>query len=268
MDTVVENLKLYFLKDTNKSKNYTEEYEYFLSSLIDQPDMSDKRIISHLAFIKELTHEGNFTLASIHFEQNQKASISFICWNLKNAFTNFKPFIYQGSIYVLKSSKKCTFDSFFNDEEKIKFEKSLSGAKYRLGVSNLFFRLNDISFAKDQCDFALNYSLDEVSDDNAYYYKDYALTDLTKILNSRMARFMTASPYYKLLKNYDDANDTNLCEIVSLYIRNNRNVIKTADMLYMHRNTIQNKLKKASQIMGSDLEKYDDSFFFYLNSIF
>ncbi len=55
------------------------------------------------------------------------------------------------------------------------------------------------------------------------------------------------------LKEYDQNKGSDLCEVLSCYLNNDCSVQKTADDLFLHRNTVNNKIAKASQILGKDL---------------
>jgi DNA-binding PucR family transcriptional regulator len=58
----------------------------------------------------------------------------------------------------------------------------------------------------------------------------------------------------KKLKDYDVNNGTELIGTLSCYIENNYNVLKTAEYLYIHRNTLYKRLKKIESIMELDIK--------------
>lgn len=67
------------------------------------------------------------------------------------------------------------------------------------------------------------------------------------------------------IHNYDSKNGTNFEEIILKYIESACNVKKSAELLFIHRNTMQIKLKQIEEIIG----KIDDGqllFHFYLSS--
>ncbi|MDD6339104.1 MAG: PucR family transcriptional regulator ligand-binding domain-containing protein [Butyrivibrio sp.] len=55
------------------------------------------------------------------------------------------------------------------------------------------------------------------------------------------------------LEAYDDANNSDLCKILRSYLFHNGSVKDTADELFVHRNTINYKLTKISDILDVDL---------------
>lgn len=56
------------------------------------------------------------------------------------------------------------------------------------------------------------------------------------------------------LSRYDNKHNNNLLDVLYYYLLNGCNLIKTARSLYMHRNTVINKVNKIIEIIGCDLE--------------
>jgi hypothetical protein len=56
------------------------------------------------------------------------------------------------------------------------------------------------------------------------------------------------------ISRYDIKNNNNLLDVLYHYLLNGCNLVKTAKALYMHRNTVVNKVNKLVEIIGSDLE--------------
>lgn len=61
------------------------------------------------------------------------------------------------------------------------------------------------------------------------------------------------SPRYVTLMQYDRKNDDNLCDILKAYLDNDGNTAQTARALYLHRNTLINKLDKIESILETSL---------------
>ncbi|MDO5126984.1 MAG: PucR family transcriptional regulator ligand-binding domain-containing protein [Eubacteriales bacterium] len=59
------------------------------------------------------------------------------------------------------------------------------------------------------------------------------------------------------LVDYDKTNNSNLTEVLRKYLQNNGSVIDTANEMYVHRNTINYKLKKIEEILDVDLSSLD-----------
>lgn len=59
------------------------------------------------------------------------------------------------------------------------------------------------------------------------------------------------------LLDYDEKNNSDLTVVLRTYLKHNGSVKETADELYVHRNTINYKLARISQILTMDLSKLD-----------
>lgn len=58
-------------------------------------------------------------------------------------------------------------------------------------------------------------------------------------------------------------NDTQMLEAVKSYLENDMNVLKASNRIYMHRNTLTNKLLKFINVTNYDVKKFKDSFIIY-----
>ena len=59
------------------------------------------------------------------------------------------------------------------------------------------------------------------------------------------------------LYRYDQEHNTNLEEVLFYYLVNHRSLGLTARSLYMHRNTIVNKIKKIKELTPVDMDSPD-----------
>ena len=60
----------------------------------------------------------------------------------------------------------------------------------------------------------------------------------------------------KKLEEYDSANNTDLIETFLSFYKNGFNVSKTANALFIHRNTLQYRLAKISELLDMELDDY------------
>ena len=63
-----------------------------------------------------------------------------------------------------------------------------------------------------------------------------------------------AHPAIIALTRYDHGNNDNLREVLYFYLLNDRSIANTASAIFMHRNTVMNKVRKINQLLGLDLE--------------
>ncbi|MDO5516021.1 MAG: PucR family transcriptional regulator ligand-binding domain-containing protein [Clostridium sp.] len=73
--------------------------------------------------------------------------------------------------------------------------------------------------------------------------------------------------YYEKLGSiieYDKKHNTSLRETLKMYLSSNRSVQSVSDKSYVHRNTVNYRIKKIKEILNCDLEDYDDIFAYEL----
>lgn len=72
--------------------------------------------------------------------------------------------------------------------------------------------------------------------------------------------------YEKLgrLIEYDEKHNTSLKETLNMYLSNNRSVQAVSDKNFVHRNTVNYRIKKIKEILNCDLEDYEEVFSYEL----
>ena len=63
---------------------------------------------------------------------------------------------------------------------------------------------------------------------------------------------------------YDMENDTNLVEFLRVYLENNASPQVVSDKLFIHRNTVNNQLRKIEKIVGIDLSDLEGKMKYYI----
>ena len=61
-----------------------------------------------------------------------------------------------------------------------------------------------------------------------------------------------------VLYSYDKEHGTSYCETLLEYLNCERNAVATANALYLHRNTLRNRLNKIDSIIGTDLDDVNE----------
>lgn len=96
-------------------------------------------------------------------------------------------------------------------------------------------------------------------DITAIYDELHSFKLIANIYKSSDARKFYEEYLNNLIK-YDLKNDTDLIYILECLIKNNWNLKKTADNLFIHYNTMKNKYKKIKIIVGKDLDSFEEKF--------
>ena len=64
---------------------------------------------------------------------------------------------------------------------------------------------------------------------------------------------------------YDDTHDTELCVTLQVYLEQAKSLARTAELLYIHRNTVRYRIHKCMELMKTDLEDGNEIFAYILS---
>ena len=266
MNMVVENLELFFQQERYTSHSFLENYEVFLIELLNNPTIPQKQFEDQISYIPGLTMEGCFTLAQLTYSNTSELPLSFLSWSLRNSFPSIRPFVYENQIYMLKLNVSNTpGHHFFTEEEETLFRNILKNHDFTCTISNTFFSLMELPNAVTQCKETLK--LNSAEPNRFFAFDNITFRYILHNLKKDSIKLIE-SPHYHLLKQYDQTHNTDLCEIYIEYLKNARNINQTAAAIFMHRNTVFNKIKKAISIMHdecSDLQSEITFILSYLN---
>ena len=95
----------------------------------------------------------------------------------------------------------------------------------------------------------------------------YDKLDIYKLLLNSKDEEVLKKYYADILGNlekYDKENDTDLMEFLYIYLKNNGSQSLMAEKQYIHRNTVNNQLKKVEKITGHNPLNLDEKLRFYL----
>ncbi len=267
MNMVCDNLQLYFQQERFTSRSSSEIYEPVLTGILEHPDIPEKQLEAQLGYIPDLNLKGRFVLARISYTDTVQLPFSFVSWNLRTSLPQLKPFVYNNTLYVLRDNMdRRDFTGFLAENEKKIFADVFREHFVTCGISLTFFSLKDLPTAVSQCREALRIGRILSPDPRPIYkFEDAAIYYFLLEMKKAMPLKMIASPYYELLKQYDKEHNSDLCETFFQFLLNGRNVNQTSAAIYMHRNTVLNKIKKASAIMNNDFNDYQTQLYFIIS---
>ena len=131
------------------------------------------------------------------------------------------------------------------------------GITLRIGVGNSRAYLDEIKTSRNEAASALRAAEVSGSEGNIFFYREQGLyTLLLHVDDSRILDIYVEEKIGKLLRA-DEINDGNLSETLENYLNCSCNVKKTAEEMFLHRNTLNYRLKKIREILGCDLENLD-----------
>lgn len=229
------------------------KYEEFLCDMLDgsitSPVVIEDRIRSldlslkacHFLFVVDVS-----TIDKGHF------SLTFIRDYLEKLLSDSKATVYKNYIVMFKSYKRA---------EQAEEIFSISGLRSflvehhaRLGMSRCFSELTEMPAAFREAVDALSV---ESKSEPYCRFDDSILLLIAKLCSDNYDVLKLCYPRLLTLMEYDRAHKTAFTASLYCYFANGRNITKTANALYLHRNTMIYHLKKLEEIMDCDLSDPD-----------
>lgn len=122
------------------------------------------------------------------------------------------------------------------------------------GVSNSFSDIMQLRRYDEQAAIAVTYGLKHPG--QASRLRDHSLEYAINVLKKENVGTILHTSL-ELLKRYDTDHGTEFYNTLRVYLLNERNQIKTAEDLYLHRNSLYYRINRIIEITGLDLEDPD-----------
>lgn len=246
--------------------------EQLFSSILDAEHLSRERVMAQARYLN-IDLEGSFFVAEFAFASENTES----GWENEDSLTagrNVKPMIraelsgyikqdililpQAGSILALIPDK----DAEESDIKEIFFRivdraQREYGITLRIGVGNSKAYLDEVKKSRNEASTALRAAEVSGLKGQIFFYRDQGIyTLLSHVDDTRILDTYVEEKLGKLLRS-DAFNDGNLSDTLENYLNCSCNAKKTAEEMFLHRNTLNYRLKKIREILGCDLEKLD-----------
>lgn len=240
------------------------EYGPFLLSLLDNGEMT-RRAVEETAAHMSLSAEGLFRVLVVTHSQPGSPDIFFANFarDLETLFKNSRVSIYKGDLVALVCYDGA--DDAGHQENMRELERMLEKFVMQCGVSRCFDRLTMLN---------KNYVQAWEAGHTIYYPEISAPDMLTKELIPRVRQFEDCElmllvdhvdrsglnvkrcihPIVDKLVDYDQEHGTSYVRTLHRYIKLSRRAQPTSDALFIHRNTLDYRLRKIQEITGINWE--------------
>ncbi len=159
-------------------------------------------------------------------------------------------------ICLISLGKKESMNGLSPLPDLIRRNLSASGIK-SIGISNPIMSLFDVKKAYDQAKIAAQVLPAEENLSLRFYQNTGIYLLLNEIKHTEAAKnFCTL--YLKTLRDYDKKNDGELVKTLTVYFEQNRNLRKTAESLFVHKNSVIYRLNKIEQLTKMNLNYFSD----------
>lgn len=242
-----------------KEKHYL--YESFLVDLIENT-LTDSNIIREKAETFHIEEEGTYYLYGIQLSDYKPTIARYIIETISYLMSDIKFVQYNNRIFLLLSDLGNRQTQETRQYNLGRLNRILTVHDAFCGISSTFHNIRELRSAYEQTEAAIRYGhmFESNQADRIYFYKNYYIYHFFEIVSGTMD---LGTLYYKkmnMLMEEDLKKQTNNVELLDTYLMNNRKISQTAQILFMHRNSVIYRIKKIEEILDVDLENHDDFF--------
>lgn len=159
---------------------------------------------------------------------------------------------YNSQVFILSAGDK--------DENEIlaavreiyaSFEKESEGAQVRIGIGEITDKSLEKSFEQAKT------AKCSVKEKGVLFYKELGIYQLLFYIDDRERIAEYVNKYLCPVIEYDKKYNQNLFETLREYLKNSQNLARTAQKLYIHRNTMIKRVEKLEDILGCSFKEAD-----------
>lgn len=253
----------------NKNYNHTGHpvhFEKFLKELLCNAQMEQAVIDRHLL---SMNWKNTDTYICMTYQTNQWDKIGKmyynICISLENQFPGSFAFYYDDNIIFLVNLTQINLNRTQVIYRLVSF---LREGLFRVGISYDFFDFGTFPSYYQQTLGALEMGAKYAPHEWKYDFIDYVFYYFIHYGTSKIDGRHLCFPGLVRLYLYDAENHTDLLNTLRIYMQCERNVALTVKNLYIHRNTLYQRLKKIESIIDANLEEERVRTFILLSFLF
>lgn len=134
-----------------------------------------------------------------------------------------------------------------SDNDRIYLKNTLKKYGIKCAVSNHFEDINDIRKVWDQMMYVMEHSKND--DRKNISYDEYLMPHCISVLKEHFPFETLYHPAFHVLYQYDQENKTEYLLTLASYLQNKCSISATATALYIHRNSLQYRIRKIEEIL-------------------
>ncbi|MBQ9067730.1 MAG: helix-turn-helix domain-containing protein, partial [Eggerthellaceae bacterium] len=228
--------------------NYLEASSLYSSHfIIDviEGNLSSVSLMTDQLHALNWSYVGDYALALITLREEDAAIANHIKLLVNGAGDDVNSFTYQGNIVAV-------FNRFTSQAERVCIRLAGLARDFNTTVmlSNPFSKFDHIRAAYLQTEFLSNYAQKNSVITGLLQFSNYFL-DYISYCAQETAPMHS---FVERLVDYDNAHGTEYCLTLYTWLLLERNTVRTAEVLYIHRNTLKNRLVNIDKILGLDLD--------------
>lgn len=175
----------------------------------------------------------------------------FILKNTEKIFP--KALSFENSKYVFLLSKDTALNEKTNSTAFESLNAFLSEHRLAAGISSSFSDTSSFKSAMREAEAALELGILQSGGKNVFFYADYIINDIVRVLNEHTNVFEFCHPALKQLIDYDSQYGTFYSKTLEAYLSYSGDMNKCAEKFSLHYNSIKYRINIIQNICDIDL---------------
>lgn len=180
--------------------------------------------------------------------------IPFLRESLKHLFTEEEVVFFDSNLILILG---CEEGGYLKGQDLNQFEAFLKKNLLKAGVSQEFNNLSELKHRYEQAINAISLGKKVGKEEPLLLYEDYSTYHMIQLAGERHDIADFCHPAVLILRDYDRRHKTEYLKTVYTYAVNMRNLVLTAENLYIHRNTLTYRIAKIQELLGYNLDDED-----------
>ncbi|NTV91062.1 MAG: hypothetical protein HGA22_12000, partial [Clostridiales bacterium] len=230
------------------SDNVQNYIARLLSGAVYSPEANAARL-RHLGWdIRENIYALSIVLANN--TSDQKLPVQTILQKLSENL-NCRLLVYDASLVCIYSSEEPVenWDAEFTELRDILLKHKLAA-----GVSQVFHDMGDLKDQWQRACKAVELGCRLKGTDVFYQYRYFSIYHILEQLQDRAELKKFCYDKVLQLEEYDAANNTDMLKTLQVYLECGKSPTRTAEVMFLHRNTIAYRIEKCKEIMNTGFE--------------
>ena len=225
----------------------------------------NRRMIDRRLDVLNCPLKGELYVVVVQFLRHHMKNTNLLLFQFQRILTGELYTIYQNELVILMNREP---GQGIGDYVVETMREVANRCHLRIGISREFHDPAEIRRYYEQAGKALDYGeiyFNKNHQHPLYYFHDYVLIEMLEICRRNENLVDFCNPKLLKLLSYDKEQGTDYMSTLYQFLENSCNVKKTADTLFVHKNTLIYRLEKIRAIMDSTLSDSWENFTLYLS---
>lgn len=214
----------------------------------------------HKSVLQAVQMKTRYVCISAHIiTRYSQIPASYICNLFEKNFPGSAAFPHNQSVAAFIDLKPLyDRDGKYQEQLNLRLDPMLKALKLYAGISNDFSNLYDARMHYLQAEIALENGQLTMSSSSRFYFSSFVLMEMITNSTGGMPVEMFYSNGLKNLFRHDKHSQVSYFETLKVFLEENMNYTSTAEVLYIHRSTLVDRINRIERELGIDLKDYNE----------